>query len=743
MEAVHLFNSLLQPQELTLFFRSVRGASRALVAPVSDADATVQSMPEASPAKWHLAHTTWFFENMVLVPHLAEYRVFDERFTFLFNSYYDSIGARHARPKRGLLSRPTLDAVYAYRDHVDAAIERLLQQESSRVTQLVELGCHHEQQHQELLLTDILHLFAQNPLRPAYKSPEPLPFEAQALAAANYLGFEGGAIEIGHEGGGFAFDCEGPRHRVFLEPYRLADRLVSNREWIDFIEDGGYQKPLLWLAEGWTERCLQGWTMPLYWEKREDTYWTMTLRGSQPVDLDAPVTHVGYFEADAYATWAGRRLPTEAEWEHAAQGQSLTGNFADSGRLRPKRLSGGSDGMHQLFGDVWEWTRSAFLPYPRFRAAAGAVGEYNGKFMSGQFVLRGGSCVTPAGHMRASYRNFFPPATRWQFSGVRLAEDVETLPSTHAPPKRFADRFRADVLFGLGQSSKTLPSRWLYDAHGSELFEEITQLPEYYPTRTETGILSYFSGEIAEFCGENAVVLEYGAGAAVKTELLIQALHRPQLYVPIDIADDFLQQTVTRFRRRFATLDTRPITADFTAEFLLPGWIPSARRVAFFPGSTIGNLNATEVAAFLRRMRLHVGLEGRALIGLDLCRVVPILIPAYDDAAGTTARFNLNLLTRINRELGGNFVLERFQHQARWNPGEAAIEMHLVSLTGQTARVSGVEFDFAAGESIHTESSRKYDVGNFTAVAAEHGWRVERLWTDEKQLFGVFGLVSL
>ena len=295
----------------------------------------------------------------------------------------------------------------------------------------------------------------------------------------------------------------------------------------------------------------------------------------------------------------------------------------------------------------------------------------------------------------------------------------------------------------MGQFDKTLSSRWLYDVHGSELFEEITRLPEYYPTRTETGIIKCFAGEIADFVGENAVVLEYGAGAAVKTELLIQALHRPRLYVPIDVAGDFLRDAVSRFRGRFPTLDTRPITADFTNDFVLPQWIPPTRRVAFFPGSTIGNLSAAEVAVFLRRMRHHVGPGGRALIGVDLCKEVSTLIPAYNDAAGTTARFNLNLLTRINRELGGDFVLERFQHHVRWNEAEAAIEMHLVSVTEHIATVSGVQFAFAAGESIHTESSRKYDVSDFTAVAAEHGWRIENVWTDEKHVFGMFGLVSL
>jgi ergothioneine biosynthesis protein EgtB len=412
--------------ELAELFHAVRQSSQALIATLSDADATVQSMPDASPAKWHLAHTTWFFESFVLVPHLSGYGIFDVHFNFLFNSYYESVGARHPRPRRGLLTRPTLATVLGYRQHVDEGIESLLRENfSAEVSQLVELGCHHEQQHQELLLTDILHLFAQNPLKPAYKLPEPLLVGPQTAGPPEYLPFDGGLVEIGHGGSGFAFDSETPRHSVFIEAYRLADRPVTNREWIEFIEDGGYRDPLLWLSEGWTASRDQGWTMPLYWEERDDVYWTMTLRGPQPVDLDAPVSHVSYFEADAYATWSHRRLPTEMEWENAARGIPATGNLFDSGYLRPRPATCTAEGPRQLFGDVWEWTRSAFLPYPRFRPPAGAVGEYNGKFMSGQFVLRGGSCVTPPGHIRRSYRNFFPPTMRWQFAGVRLAEDVE------------------------------------------------------------------------------------------------------------------------------------------------------------------------------------------------------------------------------------------------------------------------------------------------------------------------------
>ncbi|MGA9138294.1 MAG: ergothioneine biosynthesis protein EgtB [Methylovirgula sp.] len=419
------FRSCLEPSEFISLYRTVRETSRSLGARLSDADATVQSMPDASPTKWHLAHTTWFFETMVLVPRLSCYRLFDESFGFLFNSYYDTIGARQPRPKRGLITRPSLEVIYDYRTHVDAAVERLLcDAPSPDLAELIELGCHHEQQHQELLLTDILHLFAQNPLLPAYKDPGPIAVDPNADQTLGYKSVQGGVVEIGHNGEGFAFDCEGPRHSVFLEPFRLADRLISNQEWIEFIRDGGYDNPLLWLSEGWARARSENWTMPLYWDKRDDEYWAMTLRGAQPIDPAAPVCHVGYFEADAFATWARRRLPTEAEWEHAAGDVSQTGNFLESGRLRPKPAVKATGEVRQMFGDVWEWTRSAFSPYPRFRAAEGAIGEYNGKFMCGQFVLRGGSCVTAADHVRPTYRNFFPPDARWQFSGLRLAEDA-------------------------------------------------------------------------------------------------------------------------------------------------------------------------------------------------------------------------------------------------------------------------------------------------------------------------------
>lgn len=418
-------NSNNEGTPLQRLYHAVRGRSCALVAGLSDADATAQSMPDASPAKWHLAHTTWFFETMVLLPHAPGYQQFDARYAFLFNSYYETLGARHSRPKRGLLTRPTLAQISDYREHVDEALEQLLAGPCDHaVRSLVELGCHHEQQHQELLLTDILHLFAENPLRPAYAPVRRRPRPVEPHYPSTYTRYEEATLEIGHSGADFAFDCEGPRHRVVRPACRLANRCVTNREWLDFMADGGYRAPLLWLSDGWTEVQRQGWTAPLYWWEEGGAYSTMTLHGAQPLEFDAPVTHVSYFEADAFASWAGKRLPTEYEWEAAAALEPCEGNFADSELLRAVPASGFGSGPQQLYGDVWEWTRSAFSPYPGFRPSAGAVGEYNGKFMSGQFVLRGGSCVTPANHIRATYRNFFRPDTRWQFSGVRLAEDA-------------------------------------------------------------------------------------------------------------------------------------------------------------------------------------------------------------------------------------------------------------------------------------------------------------------------------
>ena len=403
-------------------YRRVRALSVALATPLSDADASVQSMDDASPAKWHLAHTTWFFETFVLRDHVPGYALHDERFPFLFNSYYEAEGRRHARGRRGMVTRPTLAEVLAYRAAVDAALTDAVNGLPAAARDLVALGCHHEEQHQELLLTDILHLFAQNPLEPALWAAAPAP-PAAIPGAPGWITRDEAIVEIGHDGTGFAFDCEGPRHRVLLPAHAIADRTVTNAEWQAFIADGGYRDPALWLSDGWAWVQREGIGAPLYWEQRDGGWTRFGLDGRRPVDPAAPVTHVSFYEADAYASWAGARLPTEAEWEAAAAASDPAGgNQLDAaGPVAPRAASPGDPAF---FGDVWEWTGSAYRPYPGFRAAAGAVGEYNGKFMSGQCVLRGGSCATPRGHARASYRNFFYPHQRWQFTGVRLARDL-------------------------------------------------------------------------------------------------------------------------------------------------------------------------------------------------------------------------------------------------------------------------------------------------------------------------------
>lgn len=385
-------------QDLADRFVAVRSHSVSLIKGLSDADTTAQSMDDASPAKWHLAHTTWFFETFLLRDNVAGYQAFDEAYAYLFNSYYEAEGARHARPERGLLTRPSLQEILDYRAHVDAAMADAIDSFSVAQLDLVELGLHHEQQHQELLLTDILHLFSCNPLGPALLEPKPRP----AIIEAPLVWIEGssGVQSIGHDGKGFAFDCEGPRHEVMLHPHAIADRPVTNGEWQKFIEDSGYTDPSHWLSDGWSWVQEQEIDAPLHWRVRDGVTEEFTLQGWREVVLCAPVRHISLYEADAYASWAGARLPTEAEWEVSAQ-NGLPGT-----------------------GSIWEWTGSAYRPYPGFKTAEGAVGEYNGKFMSGQFVLKGGSVATSPGHIRNSYRNFFYPHQRWQFSGLRLAKDI-------------------------------------------------------------------------------------------------------------------------------------------------------------------------------------------------------------------------------------------------------------------------------------------------------------------------------
>ena len=402
-------------------FAKIRETTTRITTALSAEDQMLQSMPDASPTKWHLAHTTWFFETFILEPHSSAYKAFDARFKYLFNSYYKQLGSHPYRGSRGLLSRPSLEHVQAYRAHVDAAMLGLLEHASNAVAELTELGLNHEQQHQELILTDIKHGLWSGPLR-----PEPVSDHRPWISAPQltWTEIEGGIHHMGHQGDGFAFDNEGPRHEVLLRSFRIASRPVTNAEYLEFMEDGGYRRPDLWLSDGWDTVCAQGWNAPLYWERRDDCWWQFTLNGMKQTGLKAadpaePVCHISYYEADAYARWSGSRLPTEEEWEVAALQLPSRGTFLDDGIFHPQPAR--TSGHQQMFGDVWEWTASPYVGYPGFAPAAGLIGEYNGKFMCNQLVLRGGSCATPASHIRASYRNFFPPQARWQFSGLRLA----------------------------------------------------------------------------------------------------------------------------------------------------------------------------------------------------------------------------------------------------------------------------------------------------------------------------------
>lgn len=417
-----LISQLTDSLSLGNRYQQVRQLSESICRPLATEDYVIQSMADVSPPKWHLAHTTWFFETFLLVPNLANYEVFHPKFGYLFNSYYEAVGKRYPRPQRGLLSRPTVEEIYCYRAYVDQGMQALLSQaQEAALEALILLGLHHEQQHQELLLTDIKHILAINPLRPAYRSDIALLPQTSVASTEQWLDYPGGLHCLGYGGAEFAFDNESPVHQVYLQDYYLASRLVTNAEYLEFMQAGGYSNPDYWLSEGWATVQTEQWEAPLYWEQLDGTWWIMTLSGLRALNPQEPVCHVSFYEADAFARWAGKRLPTEAEWEAAAVQVSLQGNFLAQEQLHPLPAAGVTR-PDQLFGDVWEWTQSAYLPYPGFKPAAGAVGEYNGKFMCNQMVLRGGSCVTPPHHIRSTYRNFFPPSTRWQFSGIRLAQ---------------------------------------------------------------------------------------------------------------------------------------------------------------------------------------------------------------------------------------------------------------------------------------------------------------------------------
>ena len=688
-------------------YRAVRQTSEGLAAPLSAEDQQTQSMPDASPVKWHLAHTTWFFETFVLVPYLPGYRLFDASFGYLFNSYYEAMGERHPRPARGLLTRPSVSEVLRFRAHVDAAMERLMAHRLARAARdLVVLGLAHEQQHQELILMDVLHLFSQSPLKPAYAPDGPEP--AVCDEPAEWIAFKGGLAEIGAGRDGFAFDNETPRHQVFLAPFRIATRLVTNGEWLAFMADGGYRRSEFWLSDGWALVKSEGWNAPLYWEDCGDTWRTLTLSGPRDIDPDAPVCHVSFHEAAAFAAWTGKRLPTEAEWEHAVETRG--------------------EALRQVSGETWQWTASAYRPYPGFAPAAGAVGEYNAKFMVGQMVLRGGACVTPKGHSRSTYRNFFYPHQKWMFAGVRLAEDALALTLEEA--------FRAEVIEGLSAARKQLSAKWFYDARGSALFEEICRLPEYYLTGQESELLARVAPELRRWIGEGTTLVELGSGASLKTRQILDAVPEIAVYAPVDVSETALMAASTAIADDYPHLEVRPVVADFTRDLDLAA--TTGPVAVFFPGSTIGNFAPDEAVELMKRVRGLIADDDVFIVGVDMAKDAEMLLAAYNDEAGVTAAFNLNLLDRINRELSGDLPLDAFAHQAVWNPQEGRIEMWLRAERPVRATAAGVTIDFVEGETIHTENSYKHTDARFRGLAARAGLKVAAHWTSPAPSFSIY-----
>ncbi len=640
---------------------ATRKLTLALSTPLSDADATIQAFADASPAKWHLAHTSWFFETFVLRDYVPSYRAFDERFAFLFNSYYEAEGARHARPRRGMLSRPSLGEIQAYRAQIDEALEKALPALPKAALELVELGINHEQQHQELLLTDLLAAFAANPIEPAYGAlPAPACFAVEPLS---YHPGRTGIVKIGAAEPGFAFDSERPQHCVFLSPHRIANRRITNSEWREFINGGGYLTPTLWLSDGWAWMEQEAISKPLYWCGDGTEF---TLGGRREIDWAAPVAHVSYYEADAFARWAGSRLPTEAEWEDfAASADPNLGNQLDEAAPVIARAGGG------IFGDVWEWTPSSRRPR--------------------------------AGNLR----------------GCALLKTLDS--QTIA--------LRDDVLAGLQAPIPAIPARWLYDRRGSELFDEITRLAAYYPTRTEMAIFQSAMPEIAARVPKGAVVVEFGAGSQTKTPILLKAIE-PSAYVPVDISGDYLEQSSAELQQRFPKLEVIPVVADFARPFNLPGGIEHLPKFGFFPGSTIGNFVPWSATDLLRLFRGLLGPGAQLLIGMDRVKPVDRLITAYDDPEGVTAQFTLNLLTRINRELDGDIPVGAYRHDARWNDILSRIEIHLVATKDLSFSVAGHNFSFAKGSSIHVENSHKYGPRGGRMLLLAGGWTPIAEWSD-------------
>ena len=707
-------------------FGQVRERSLRICEPLAAEDFQLQAMPDASPPKWHLAHTTWFFEEFLLAPSVPDYRPHHPQFRYLFNSYYDAVGARHPRFARGLISRPTVGEMFDYREVVDRAVKRWLAEThiDDALAATIDLGLAHEEQHQELLLTDLKYAFAQNPLLPGYH-PRP-PVNEISVRPIRWIYHPGGVVEIGHAGSGFAFDNESPRHRVYLNPFEIANRLITVGEYREFLNDGGYERPELWLSDGWGARERHGWAAPLYWHPRGEAGAEFTLGGVLPLTESAPVTHVSFYEADAYCRWAGARLPTEAEWETAAPAAG-----AESCDF-PHPVPSQEGGFAQAYSAGWQWTASPYVAYPGYAPAAGRARRV-------QRQVHVQSDGPPrrvvrdfAGALPIDVPQLFPPggamAVHRHPAGPRLLVAAEA--------ERF--EFLSDVLVGLRKPQKELPCKYFYDEAGSKLFDQICDSPDYYPTRTELAIMRAHAPEMAAALGAGCQLVEYGSGSSLKTPLLLEQLPRPVVYVPVDVSGPHLLNAARAIARRFPEIEVTPVVADFTRPLKLPETSARvARRVVYFPGSTVGNFAPPAAAELLRNVARLVGPSGALLIGVDLKKDAATLERAYNDAAGVTAAFNLNLLDRINRELGADFVPTQFEHKAHYDAAHGRVEMHLVSRRAQTVTVGDCEIAFRPGETIHTENSHKYTLGEFRDLAARAGFERARVWTDAAELFSV------
>ena len=746
--------------------RQTRRLTETLTAHLAPEDQVVQSMDDVSPTKWHRAHTTWFFETFVLGPYQAGYQPVHPVYDYLFNSYYEQVGDRHPRAQRGLISRPTCDEVAEYRAAVDRSLDELVGSADhdlrATIAPLLELGTHHEQQHQELLLMDIKHVFSCNPLRPVYwfgtaalSGPPPEPVRWIEVAPERI-------VAVGADGTGFAFDNEGPRHDVLVDPFRLADRLTTEGDWLAFMDDGGYERPELWLSEGWATVQQEGWQAPLYWDHDGDGWSVFTLGGTRQVLEATPVVHVSFYEADAYARWAGHRLATEEEWEVAATtvaADDLPNDLA-VGSLHPRPAAPGSAGRaRQLFGDGWEWTASPYRPYPRFAPEAGAIGEYNAKFMSNQMVLRGGSPVTPAGHTRPTYRNFFPPAARWAYSAVRLASDgpdaegpavrrraTTAAPTTAAPTidvhldaSDLSAALRADVVAGLRAEQATLPPKYFYDDRGSELFDQITRLDAYYPTRREREILEREAGAIATASRADTLV-ELGSGTSDKTRLLLDAFTATgqlRRFVPFDVSEGILRWAAAAIGERYPGIEVHGVVGDF--DHHLSDLPAEGRRMIAFLGGTIGNYEPAARARLLADLADTLRSGDSLLLGTDLVKDPGRLVRAYDDPEGITADFNRNVLRVLARELGAEVDPDGWDHVARWDPDQEWIQMRLQARGRQRITIASLGLDrgFADGESIRTEVSAKFRRPQVEAELAAAGLRLVRWWTDAQGDFAL------